>query len=60
MQDLDNMCLLAEIELDGNPVMNQASYIKDEIMRMIPMIEVINDEIINDPGERFKRERLKI
>ena len=29
-------------------------------MAMIPMIEVINEEIINEPGARFIKERIKI
>ena len=47
------MTLLAEIDLEGNPITNQSGY-KDEILAMIPMIEVINEEIINEPGARFK------
>lgn len=53
------MTLLAEIDLEGNPITNQSGF-KDEILAMIPMIEVINEEIINEPGARFKWERLKI
>ena len=53
------MTLLAEIDLEENPITNKSGY-KDEILAMIPMIEVINEEIINEPGARFKWERLKI
>lgn len=53
------MSLLAEIDLEGNPVTNIQGYWED-ILAMIPMIEVINEEILNEPGARFKKERIKI
>lgn len=53
------MSILAELDLEGNPVTNIQGY-KDDIMAMIPMIEVINEEIINEPGARFIKERIKI
>lgn len=59
IQDLDDMTILAEINLEGNPIVNTYTF-QDDILIMIPMIEVINEEIINEPGARFIREKNKI
>jgi len=59
VQDFDNMKFLAEVNLEGNPLSNLYGF-EDGILEMIPLIEVLNDVVLNEPGARFKLQKDRI
>ena len=52
---LQNMELLAEIDLRGNPISVRGDVI-DEVIKLMPRVDMFNDEKIKEPGEFYRKE----
>lgn len=55
MLEIEELERLAELDLTGNPSTEYEDF-KDMVINLVPHIEVLNNEILAEPGSRFKLE----